>query len=157
MLYRLELKLPFVEFAVKLLVRGPWNEKDSNIDEQRHPDCYSMCRLFHDNGAVSIGGLRARPSYLGCWLKESGNGEEIKPQMEVNVIDCERWSARSSPLLWPQPLLIFDPHSNSQYILVFDCERRSEPNTTTNTTTTNNNKIATTTNNNKRRWWQRRR
>ena len=97
LLYVVELSLASLQLGVKLLVRGPWGEKGSNNDQQRNPDCYSMCKLFRDNGTVSISGLRARASYLGCWLKESQNGEEIRSVMEANVLDCEGWSARPAP------------------------------------------------------------
>ena len=97
LLYVAEYSEEDLNVSVKVLSRGPWGEKDSLIDVSSNNDCYSMCTLFRDNGTVSIEGLRARPAYLGCWLKENQNNEEIKSSMEVNVIDCERYRARPAP------------------------------------------------------------
>ena len=91
LLYVVKVLLSEKMLSVKFLVRGPWNEKSSHIDVQKKPDCYSMCKLFRNNG---IPGIRSRASYLGCYLNESKNSEKISPQMEVDMLDCERWSAR---------------------------------------------------------------
>ena len=78
---------------MKLLVRGAWGGKGAPPDEINNRDCYSMCKLFRDGSTVNIAGLRARPAYLGCWLKEAQNGEEIKSNMFGNTLDCEGYSA----------------------------------------------------------------
>ena len=94
MLYVVEYSDGDLSVNAKVQSRGPWGANDSLVDVSTNPDCYSLCKLFRDNATVSDKGLRARPSYLGCWLGENQNNEEIKPEMEVDVIDCERYRAR---------------------------------------------------------------
>ena len=120
-----------VRARLKVLSRGPWGANDSLIDVPMNNDCYSMCTLFRDNGTVSIEGLRARASYLGCWLEENQNAEEIKPSMEVNVIDCERYRARPTPWLCLQPQPILDPHPicNTCSLISLMCADPTEPTT----------------------------
>lgn len=92
-MYSIELSTVAINLGAKILARGPWGFKGAPLDEVNNRDCYKMCKLFKDGATVSISGLRARPVYLGCWQKESGNGEHITPNMFVNQIDCEGYSA----------------------------------------------------------------
>lgn len=91
-MYAVELKTDIVHFAAKVLIRGPWGAKDSNEIEQENLGCYKMCTLFKETLSMNISGLSAGPVYLGCWLKENQNNEEISADMFQKEIDCERWN-----------------------------------------------------------------